>query len=193
MGKRLFDVVLALMGLAFLWWLIALGWILAAISTRSNGFFFQERIGRNAQLFKIVKLKTMGLDKTGDRSSVTVISSASITRVGKYLRKFKIDELPQLFNVLVGQMSFVGPRPDVPGYADKLTGEDRLILELRPGITGPASLKYKDEEIILKNQKNPVEYNDKIIWPDKVRINLQYYYSQTLMGDVKLIIKTLLG
>jgi lipopolysaccharide/colanic/teichoic acid biosynthesis glycosyltransferase len=133
----------------------------------------------------------MLVDKSGNRSSIAVTSLGSITRVGRCLRRFKIDELPQLFNVLIGDMSFVGPRPDVSGYADFLNGHDRLILELRPGITGPASIKYKNEEEILMGQEDPVDYNNNVIWPDKVAINLKYYHERTLKGDIKLILETI--
>lgn len=115
----------------------------------------------------------------------------SVTPLGAVLRKYKIDELPELWNVLIGDMSFVGPRPDVPGYADRLTGDDRLILKLRPGITGPASLKYANEEEMLAQVENPVLYNDEVIFPDKVRINLDYYYNHSFMQDLRLILQTI--
>ncbi|MEG2243236.1 MAG: sugar transferase, partial [Muribaculaceae bacterium] len=114
-----------------------------------------------------------------------------ITPLGAKLRKYKIDELPELWNVLIGDMSFVGPRPDVPGYADKLQKEDRLVLKLRPGITGPASIKYANEEEILAYVENPQKYNDKVIFPDKVKINLNYYYNHTFGGDIKIIFETI--
>jgi lipopolysaccharide/colanic/teichoic acid biosynthesis glycosyltransferase len=123
-------------------------------------------------------------------SSISVAGESRITPLGAILRKYKLDELPELWNVLIGDMSFVGPRPDVPGYADKLEGEDRLILKLRPGITGPASLKYANEEDILAQVKDPIKYNDEVIFPDKVKINLDYYYHHTFIGDIKLIFQT---
>ena len=126
-------------------------------------------------------------------SSVSVAGESRITPLGAKLRKYKLDELPELWNVLIGDMSFVGPRPDVPGYADMLEGEDRLILKLRPGITGPASLKYRNEEEILAQVDDPQRYNDEVIYPDKVRINLDYYHHHSLAGDIKLIMETIYG
>ena len=126
-------------------------------------------------------------------SSVSVAGESRITPLGAKLRKYKIDELPELWNVLIGNMSFVGPRPDVPGYADKLEGEDREILKLRPGITGPASLKYRNEEELLAKQANPQEYNDFVIYPDKVRINLFYLKHYSFIMDIMIIIATVTG
>lgn len=154
-------------------------------------FFLQKRVGENGKLFTIIKIKTMYPNKKG--STVTTANDSRITKSGKFFRKYKIDELPQLINVLKGDMSFVGPRPDVPGYADKLEGEDRIILSIKPGITGPASLKYKNEEEILANVENPNEYNDKVIWPDKVKINKEYIKNWSLKKDIEYIIKTLKG
>lgn len=153
--------------------------------------FTQKRIGRDGKLFTMYKFRSMTVGHGG--SSVSVAGESRITPLGAKLRKYKLDELPELWNVLIGDMSFVGPRPDVPGYADKLEGEDRLILKLRPGITGPASLKYKNEEEILAKVDNPQKYNDEVIYPDKVKINLEYYYHHSLMGDIKLIIQTVCG
>lgn len=124
-------------------------------------------------------------------SSVSVAGESRITPLGAKLRKYKLDELPELWNVLKGDMSLVGPRPDVPGYADRLQGEDRLVLKLRPGITGPASLKYANEEEILAQVADPRRYNDEVIFPDKVRINLDYYYNRTFCGDIRLIFQTI--
>lgn len=125
-------------------------------------------------------------------SSVSVAGESRITPLGAVLRKYKLDELPELWNVLIGDMSFVGPRPDVPGYADKLKGDDRDILLLKPGITGPATLKYRNEEELLATQPDPQAYNDNVIYPDKVRINLDYLHTHTILGDIKIIFKTLL-
>lgn len=152
-------------------------------------FFTQYRVGINAKLFRMFKFRTMTINHSG--SSVSVAGESRITPFGAILRKYKLDELPELWNVLIGDMSFVGPRPDVPGYADKLTGEDRLILKLRPGITGPASLKYANEEEILAKINNPQEYNDNVIFPDKVKINLEYYRHHTFFYDMKLIFQTI--
>ena len=188
--KRSFDIFLSLIGLIILWPVILIAWIIASIETKSNGMFSQIRVGENGKLFKIYKIKTMK-DKKG--TSVTTANDSRITKSGKIFRKYKIDELPQLWNVLIGDMSFVGPRPDVPGYADKLEGEDRIILSVKPGITGPASIKYKNEENILASVENPKEYNDKVIWPDKVKINKEYIKNWSLKKDIEYIIKTIKG
>ena len=126
-----------------------------------------------------------------DKNTITRKGDVRITNIGAYLRKYKVDELPELWNVLIGDMSFVGPRPDVPGYADKLTGESRRILKLKPGITGPASLKYADEEDLLSKTENSKKFNDEVIFPDKVRINLQYLENHTLCGDIRIIFLTI--
>ena len=156
-----------------------------------SAIFTQQRVGKDGKLFTMYKFRSMTVGHGG--SSVSVAGESRITPLGAKLRKYKLDELPELWNVLIGDMSFVGPRPDVPGYADKLVGEDRLILNLRPGITGPASLKYKNEEVILAQVEDPQKYNDEVIYPDKVKINLEYYYHHSLIGDIKLIIQTVCG
>lgn len=182
--KRSFDLTLALLGLLLTWWLILLGWITASIGTKSNGFFLQRRVGRNGQIFNIIKLRTM-LVIDGIDTTVTTRDDPRITPLGKILRRFKLDELPQLFNIIIGDMSFVGPRPDVPGFADKLEGTDRLILSVRPGITGPATLKYRNEETILTELDDPEAYNRHVIYPDKVRINLEYIHNWSLQKDIR--------
>lgn len=151
--------------------------------------FSQSRVGRNGKLFTMYKFRSMTVSHSG--SSISVAGESRITPLGAVLRKYKLDELPELWNVFIGDMSFVGPRPDVPGYADILQGEDRLVLKLRPGITGPASLKYANEEEILARVPDPVKYNDEVLFPDKVRINLDYYYNHTFVGDIKLIFQTI--
>ncbi len=190
--KRLFDIVLSVVGICLTWWLMLLAWMIASVETKSNGLFMQERIGKEGKPFLVFKIKTMkpveGVDTT-----VTTSADSRITKSGVFFRKTKIDELPQLFNVLFGTMSFVGPRPDVPGFADKLEGEDRIILSLRPGITGPASLKYKDEEEILAKQDDPQKYNREVIWPDKVKTNLAYVQHWSFVKDLKYILKTITG
>ena len=188
--KRGFDFVLSFVGLLLTFPIILVAWIIASIETKSNGMFSQIRVGENGKLFKIYKIKTMK-DKKG--TTITTANDDRITKSGKIFRKYKIDELPQLWNVLIGDMSFVGPRPDVPGYADKLEGDDRIVLSIKPGITGPASLKYKNEEEILAQVKNPKEYNDKVIWPDKVKINKEYIKNWSLKKDIEYIIKTVKG
>ena len=189
--KRLFDLTLAVVGLALSWPIILLAWLVASIETRSNGLFVQERIGEGGKPFLIYKIRTMYPDQKG--STITTAKDARITKSGKIFRRYKIDELPQLINILKGDMSFVGPRPDVPGYADRLEGEDRIILSIKPGITGPASIKYKNEEEILAKVENPKEYNDKVIWPDKVRINKEYIKNWSLKKDISYILKTFKG
>ena len=190
--KNIFDFILALVGLFFTLWIIIIAWIVASIETRSNGFFLQKRVGKDARLFNVIKIKTMKSIQ-GINTSITASNDARITKSGKFFRDTKIDELPQLWNVLIGDMSFVGPRPDVEGYADKLKGEDRIVLTIRPGITGPATIKYKNEEEILSKEKNPQEYNDTIIWPDKVKINKEYIKNWSLQKDIEYIIQTVRG
>lgn len=155
-----------------------------------NFIFLQERIGQYGKKFYIYKIRTMKAGSDNNNMFVTTANDNRILPFGKWLRKTKLDEIVELVNVLKGEMSFVGPRPDVEGYADKLEGEDRKVLELRPGITGPASLKYINEEEILAKVDNPQQYNDEIIFPDKVRINLDYYYNRTFWGDIRIILKT---
>lgn len=179
------------MGLLFLVPVLLLIALLIKLRMRGSVFFSQSRVGRNSQLFKMVKFRSMQAVHNG--SSITVKGESRITPLGAVLRKYKLDELPELWNVLKGEMSMVGPRPDVPGYADNLTGSDRLILSIRPGITGPASLKYSNEEEILALQKYPYDYNEEIIFPDKVRININYIQHWSFGLDLKIIIFTLLG
>ncbi|MBA4317909.1 MAG: sugar transferase [Flavobacterium sp.] len=166
------------MGLLAVGWLLLLFWIVVSIDTQSNGLFIQERIGQWGSVFRIYKLKTMHP------------ATATISRLGSFLRKTKIDELPQLWNVLKGDMSFVGPRPDVAGYYDVLQGESRKILELKPGITSAASIKYQNEERLLEQQDNPLHYNDTVLFPDKVQMNLAYYYNHSFFGDIRIILET---
>lgn len=190
MIKYLFDRSMALIGLICLWPVLLVVAILIKVKMPGGPVLFtQHRIGKDGKLFTMYKFRSMTMSHSG--SSISVAGESRITPLGAVLRKYKLDELPELWNVLIGNMSFVGPRPDVPGYADKLQGENRLILKLRPGITGPASLKYANEEEILATVENPVKYNDEIIFPDKVRINLDYYYHHTFVGDIKLIFQTI--
>ena len=188
--KFLFDRFMAFVGLLLLSPVLLAVAILIKVKMPDGAVIFkQKRVGRNAKLFTMYKFRSMSVGHGG--SSVSVAGESRITQLGAKLRKYKLDELPELWNVLSGDMSFVGPRPDVPGYADKLVGEDRLILKLRPGITGPASLKYANEEEILAKVDDPVKYNDEVIFPDKVKINLDYYYHHSFIGDIKLIFKTI--
>ncbi|MHC9510144.1 sugar transferase [Kangiella sp. M94] len=192
--KRTFDFTLALLGLLVLWWLILLAWLLACLDMKSNGFFRQERVGLKGKRFTVVKIKTMRpLCSSEPATTVTASTDPRISALGRFFRKTKIDELPQLWNVLLGQMSFVGPRPDVPGYVDILEGEDRCILNLRPGITGPATLKYRKEEELLSFVEDPETYNREVIFPDKVKINLEYMRNWSFKRDLYYIWKTIVG
>jgi lipopolysaccharide/colanic/teichoic acid biosynthesis glycosyltransferase len=190
--KRSFDLLVAIFGLILFGWLILLGWLAATIDTGLNGFFTQTRVGRYGKTFKVIKLRTMKVSKTVT-TTVTTKKDPRITPLGAILRKTKIDELPQLINVLLGQMSLVGPRPDVPGFADKLEGTDRIVLTIRPGITGPASLKYRNEEEILAKQPDPERYNREVIFVDKVRINREYIENYSFVKDLQYIWQTAFG
>lgn len=208
--KWIFDRVVAAVGLLCLWPVLIVVAVLIRVKMPGGPVLFQQkRVGRHGRLFTMVKFRSMAHDL--DAAALTPLPGRDIPPFGAKLRKYKIDELPQLWNVLVGDMSFVGPRPDVPGYADKLTGDDRRMLELRPGITGPASLKYREEEELLavidkalKNGeevklgdgrviKSVQEYNDWFIFPDKVRINLYYLDNYSFWKDIQMILCTVLG
>ena len=189
MLKRTFDILLSVFAIFLLFPFFLLVSFLILIDSGFPIFFLQKRIGRDAKQFNIIKFRTM---KTNNENiTITVSDDSRITRIGKYLRKTKIDELPEILNVLFGQMSFVGPRPDVKGYADKLKGANRKILALRPGITGPASLKYYNEEYILSQKSNPKKYNDEVIFPDKVKINMHYFHNRSFFLDLKIIFATI--
>ena len=190
--KWIFDRVVSFVGLLFLWPVLIIVAVLIRCKMPGGPVFFtQKRVGRHGKLFTIYKFRTMTVSHGG--SSVSVAGEARITPLGATLRRFKLDELPELWNVLIGDMSFVGPRPDVPGYADQLTGDDRRILELRPGITGPASLKYRDEEELLAKVENPQVYNDTVIYPDKIKLNLYYLDHYSFIKDIQMIFCTVLG
>lgn len=216
--KWIFDRVMALVGLLILWPVLIVVAIMIRIKMPGGPVIFkQKRVGLHGDLFTVYKFRSMTVSHGGN--SVSVAGESRITPLGAKLRKYKLDELPELWNVLIGDMSFVGPRPDVPGYADNLKGEDRLVLELRPGITGLATLKYRDEENLIADFLHQVKelksekvkelytavdfssmsdeeialwYNDNVIYPDKVKINLDYYRNHSLFGDLKLIIETVL-
>jgi lipopolysaccharide/colanic/teichoic acid biosynthesis glycosyltransferase len=190
--KRWFDVVGASLGLVFFGWLILFAFVAATIDTRSNGFFRQTRVGKDGRHFKTIKIRTMR-DFPHVQTTVTTDRDPRITSLGRFFRKTKIDELPQLINVLLGEMSFVGPRPDVPGFADTLTGSDRLILSVRPGITGPATLCFRDEEALLAAQPDPERYNRDVVYPEKVRLNRFYIENYRFSDDVRYIFQTLFG
>ena len=189
--KWIFDRVMALIGLVVLLPVFLVVGILIKIKMPDGPILFrQKRVGKRGRIFTMVKFRSMVVSHSG--SSVSVAGESRIPPLGAKLRKYKLDELPELWNVLIGDMSFVGPRPDVPGFADKLVGEEREILQLRPGITGPASLKYRNEEEILASVDDPIRYNAEVIYPDKVRINLDYLRHWSFARDLKYIVQTLL-
>lgn len=190
--KYIFDRLMSFIGLLFLWPVLLVVAILIRVMMPGGPVIFtQRRVGRNGKLFTMYKFRSMTVGHGG--SSVSVAGESRITPLGAKLRHYKLDELPELWNVLIGDMSFVGPRPDVPGYADQLKGADRDVLKLRPGITGPASLKYRDEEDLLAGQADPQKYNDEEIFPDKVRINLYYLHHYSFIKDIQMIFCTVLG
>lgn len=204
--KWIFDRLFALIGLLFLWPVLLVVAIMIKIKMPGGpAFFVQKRVGRGGRLFSCHKFRTMTVKHNG--STVSVAGDSRITPFGATLRHYKLDELPGLWDVLIGNMSFVGPRPDVPGYADKLQGADRDVLKLRPGITGPATLKYRLEdemisEFVAKKQAEgdtrpmqeiAIEYNDNVIYPDKVRLNCYYYRHYSFIKDIQIIFCTVLG
>ena len=204
--KWIFDRLMALIGLLFLWPVLVVVAIMVKVKMPGGpAFFVQKRVGRGGKLFNCHKFRSMTVKHSG--SSVSVAGDSRITPFGATLRHYKLDELPGLWDVLIGNMSFVGPRPDVPGYADKLEGDDRDVLKLRPGITGPATLKYRLEdemisEYVTQKQKEgdtrpaqeiAVEYNDNVIYPDKVRLNCYYYRHYSFIKDIQMIFATVLG
>lgn len=204
--KYIFDRLVALIGLLILWPVFVVVAIMVKVKMPGGpAFFVQKRVGKDGKLFSCHKFRSMTVKHSG--SSVSVAGDSRITPFGATLRHYKLDELPGLWDVLIGNMSFVGPRPDVPGYADKLEGEDRDVLKLRPGITGPATLKYRLEdemisEYVAQKQKEgdnrpaqdiAVEYNDNVIYPDKVRLNCYYYRHYSFIKDIQMIFATVLG
>ena len=204
--KWIFDRLVSFIGLLFLWPVLLITAILVKIKMPGGpAFFVQKRVGKGGKLFDCHKFRTMTVKHNG--STVSVAGDSRITPLGATLRHYKLDELPGLWDVLIGNMSFVGPRPDVPGYADKLTGADRDVLKLRPGITGPATLKYRLEDEMIAEyvaqkhssgdkreaQEIAVEYNDTVIYPDKVRLNCYYYHHYSFIKDIQMIVCTVLG
>ena len=215
--KRLFDIFASLFGLLLIWWVYSIVVLLIKVKMPGgSAFFCQKRVGKDGKLFTCHKFRSMTVKHSG--SSVSVAGDSRITPFGAKLRHYKIDELPELWDVLIGTMSFVGPRPDVPGYADQLQGDDRVVLKLRPGITGPATLKYRlEDEMIasfvdnvrkglvsqdmvlpssyqqLSDQELAVWYNDNVIYPDKVRLNKYYYEHYSFIKDIEMIFATVLG
>jgi len=187
--KRSFDIIASFFSIILCFIPILVLIMLATLSTKEFGLFAQKRVGRHANVFTMFKIRTMKFPS--DENFITVRDDPRLTEFGKFLRKYHLDELPQLLNVFIGDMSFVGPRPDVAGYADLLQGDDRIILSVRPGITGPATLKFKNEDALLSQQPDPKAYNDKVIWKEKVRINKEYIINWTLLGDINYIFKTI--
>lgn len=188
--KYTFDKIAAFIGLIILFPLFIVISLLIKIKMPNGKVIFkQQRVGRYGKIFTMYKFRTMVNNHNGN--TISVMGENRITPLGQKIRKYKLDELPELWNVLKGDMSLVGPRPDVPGYADKLTGKNALILQLKPGITGPASLKYKNEEELLSNVEDPQKYNDEMIFPDKVKINLEYLRNWSFFTDLKIIFATL--
>ena len=194
MIKFIFDRIVSLVGLLVLWPIFVIVAILIKIKMPGPALFVQERVGKDGKLFKVHKFRSMRVRREDEAfTGVAAAEADRITPLGEKLRKYKLDELPELWDVFIGKMSFVGPRPDVPGYADKLEGEDREILKLRPGITGPASLKYRNEEELLAQVDDPQRYNDEVIYPDKVRLNLYYLHHRSFWMDLKIIFATVFG
>nr|WP_303776158.1 sugar transferase [Bacteroides intestinalis] len=190
--KSFFDRGAAFFGLVVLSPILLIVAILIRVNMSGGPVIFkQRRVGQYGRLFTMYKFRSMTVSHSG--SSISVKGERRITPLGAVLRRYKLDELPELWNVLIGDMSFVGPRPDVPGYADKLEGNDRRILQLKPGITGPASLKYRNEEELLAEQDDPQRYNDEVLFPDKVRINIEYLDNWSFGYDIKIIIYTVFG
>ena len=191
-SKRLFDLFWASLGLALIWPVLVLIAIMVKCGDGGPVFFRQERVGRDGKLFRVWKFRTMITEAEKRGKQLTVGSDPRITRVGHLLRRLKLDELPQLFNVLVGQMSFVGPRPEVPGYVELYTPEQKRILELVPGVTDPASIKYLDENDLLTEAADPERYYVEHIMPDKIRTSLEYGDRATVWSDFMIMVKTLL-
>jgi len=187
--KRLLDIIISGAGLIILLPFMILVILAICFSSKGPVFFTQPRVGRDGEIFKLIKFRTMkvGAEKEG---SITTASDSRVTQIGRWLRRFKLDEYPQLWNVFIGNMSLVGPRPDVPGYADRLKGRARAILSLRPGITGPATLYFRNEEELLDRAEDPKRYNDRVIYPAKVALNLEYLERWTFSRDIGYILIT---
>ena len=191
--KYIFDRFFALFGLIVISPFMLVIFVLHKIKMPKGTFLYRQvRIGRYGKPFRIFKMRTM-VDNSEDSGSVTTADDERVLPFGKWLRESKVDTFLELINILIGDMSFVGPRPDVPGYADKLEGDDRVILKMRPGLTGPASIKYRHEDRILAQQNDPLRYNDEVIWPDKVKINKEYYENWSICRDVAILWKTIFG
>ena len=190
MVKRIFDLLFAFFGIILFAPIFLVIIFLIKRDSKGSVFFLRRRIGLEGEVFNIIKFRTMNVNQNSN-STITLKDDSRITGIGKYLRRYKLDELPELFNILLGEMSFVGPRPDVVGYADKLVGLDKNILKLKPGITSSASLKYANEDFLLTQVDDPISYNNNTIYPDKVRMNLNYYNNHNIWVDIKVIFATI--
>ena len=191
--KYIFDRIFSLIGLIVISPFILVVFVLHKIKMPRGAFIYRQvRVGKDGKLFRIFKIRTLR-ENSEEAGSVTTADDERILPFGKWLRESKVDTFLELINILIGDMSFVGPRPDVPGYADKLEGDDRVILKMRPGLTGPASIKYRHEDKILAQQDDPKKYNDEVIWPDKVRINKTYYENRSIWLDFSILWKTIFG
>ncbi|MBB4119979.1 lipopolysaccharide/colanic/teichoic acid biosynthesis glycosyltransferase [Mesonia hippocampi] len=190
MQNRSLDILFSSILILITAGVVILAWLISAMAHSGKGLYLSTRIGKNGVGFTIYKLRTMK-ETSVQTTSVTTINNPNITKVGRFLRKTKIDELPQLWNILKGDMSFIGPRPDVAGFADKLQGEDRIVLSIKPGITGLASIYFKNEEEILAQQENPEAYNQQLIWPQKIRLNKFYIKKHSCFLDLKILYKTI--
>ena len=191
MGKRIFDIIVSFFGLIFLSPLLVIIAILIKFRTPGPALFCQIRTGKYGKPFVLYKFRTMIVSHGG--SSISMKGESRITSLGAKLRKYKLDELPELVNVLKGDMSLVGPRPDLQEYTQKLKGDELRILDLRPGLTSPASLKYVNEEYLVASASDPIKYYNEVIWPDKVKLNIEYYENRSFFGDLIIILRTVSG
>ena len=191
--KRLFDITASFFGIIILSPLLIFIGLWVGLSSKGGVFYKQIRVGKNNKDFKLYKFRSMRVNS--DKQGLLTVGSkdSRITKAGYFIRKYKIDELPQLFNVLKGDMSFVGPRPEVRRYVDLYSKEQMKVLSVRPGITDPASIKYRNENDILSSQSNPEEYYIQHIMPDKLKINIDYINTRTFIKDIKIIFQTIFG
>ena len=191
LNKRIFDLIFSIIGLIIFGWIIIILGVICSIDTRKSGFFFQKRIGLKGKSFQIIKLRTM-TSRYEINYHITTKNDPRVTKLGRFLRKYKLDEFPQLFNILKGEMSFVGPRPDLESFVFLIPLKEReIILSVKPGITSLATLKFRDEESILSKEKNPIDYNNEILIPEKTKLNIEYIKKQSIMNDISIIFKTI--
>ena len=191
LNKRIFDIIFSIIGLILFGWIIIILGFICSIDTRKSGFFFQKRIGLKGKSFQIIKLRTMS-SRNEINYHITTKNDPRITKLGRFLRKYKLDEFPQLFNILKGEMSFVGPRPDLESFVNLIpTKEREILLSVKPGITSIATLKFRDEESILSKEKNPLNYNNEILIPEKTKLNIEYIKKQSIINDISIIFRTI--